>query len=81
MTTPDKPASPLNDSAKCGEAAAPFIPRWGMSFACVLPKGHKGEHQQGGNCFAHGEYVGAQCPKWPECVKGAVPPTAPGDKL
>jgi hypothetical protein len=57
---------------KCGEPAASFIPRWGMSWACVLPKGHEGDHEgdheRGGNCFKHGEYVGANCPKWPDCV-------------
>lgn len=54
---------------KCGQPAAPFIPRWGMSFSCALPKGHKGDHQQGGNCFAHGEYIGKQCPQWPSCAQ------------
>lgn len=53
---------------KCGEPAASFIPRWGMSFACALPKGHTGDHQQGGKCFAHGEYIGTKCPQWPSCV-------------
>lgn len=53
---------------KCNEPAAPFIPRWGMSFACALPKGHEGEHKQGGNCFKHGRYIGAKCPHWPDCV-------------
>lgn len=46
----------------CGEPAASFIPRWGMSFACVLPKGHEGVHQRGGACVKHGEYVGEKCP-------------------
>ena len=36
--------------------------------ACVLPKGHTGEHRGGGNCFRHGEYVGNQCPQWPDCI-------------
>lgn len=62
---------------KCGQAAASFIPRWGWSFACVLPKGHEGEHKQGGNCIKHGEYVGPQCPQWPDCVT----PEPPGEKV
>jgi hypothetical protein len=67
----------MSDERKCGEPAASFIPRWGWSFACVLPKGHEGEHRQGGNCIKHGEYIGAQCPQWPECVK----PEPPSDKV
>lgn len=61
---------------KCGQPAAPFIPRWGMSFACVLPKGHEGEHKRGGNCFKHGEYVGEECPKWPGCIPDYATPIA-----
>lgn len=57
---------------KCGAPAASLIPRWGMSFACVLPKGHEGEHRQGGNCFKHGEYVGDKCPQWPRCIPNAA---------
>lgn len=53
---------------KCGKPAASFIPRWGWSFACVLPVGHDGPHQQGGNCFKHGEYIGKECPWWPKCT-------------
>jgi hypothetical protein len=60
-------AQPKQPTEKCNQPAAPLIPRWGMSFACVLPKGHEGDHQQGGDCFVHGEYVGSQCPKWPKC--------------
>ena len=56
------------DNEKCGAPAASFIPRWGMSFVCVLPKGHEGEHQQGGACYKHGEYVGKLCPHWPDCI-------------
>jgi hypothetical protein len=59
---------------KCGKPAAPYIPRWGMSFACVLPVGHEGEHRQGGTCFAHGEYVGTECPEWPNCIEGIAKP-------
>lgn len=48
---------------RCGERAEPLIPRWGQYWACVLPKGHEGEHRGGGNCFTHGEYVGVKgCP-------------------
>lgn len=57
---------------KCGAPAASLIPRWGMSFACVLPKGHEGEHRQGGTCFKHGEYVGDKCPQWPRCIPNAI---------
>lgn len=57
---------------KCGAPAASLIPRWGMSFACVLPKGHEGEHRQGGTCFKHGEYVGDKCPQWPNCIPNAT---------
>jgi hypothetical protein len=24
---------------------------------------------RGGNCKAHGPYIGNECPKWPDCVK------------
>lgn len=58
------------DAEKCGLPAASFIPRQGLSFSCVLPKGHEGEHQQGGTCFKHGAYVGRQCPSFPDCVLG-----------
>lgn len=66
---------------KCGERAQAFIPRWGMSWACVLPKGHGGEHQRGGTCFAHGDYVGERCPSWPSCVEGAAPAPPPPDVI
>lgn len=56
------------EDGKCGQRAEPIVPRLGISYACVLPKGHTGEHRGGGDCFAHGEYVGKQCPKWPECI-------------
>jgi hypothetical protein len=59
---------------KCGQPATSFIPRWGMSFACVLPKGHGGDHQRGGYCLKHGEYIGEKCPQWPNCIQGL--PTA-----
>jgi len=56
---------------RCGEPAGHLIA--GASwFACVLPKGHAGEHRRGGNCFKHGEYVGDQCPKWPACIPIAL---------
>lgn len=58
----------MSDPRLCGAPAAPFIPRWGMSWACVLPDGHEGAHQRGGACFKHGAYVGAQCPKFPDCA-------------
>lgn len=41
----------------CGKPAAPFIPRWGSWFACMLPPGHEGSCQPGGNCVAHGPYL------------------------
>jgi len=59
---------PAQTTEKCGAPAAPFIPRRGMSWACVLPKGHDGEHLRGGSCFKHGEYIGENCPKWPDCT-------------
>ena len=75
-------------SARCGEPAGSLIA--GASwFACVLPKGHAPDtsiqnvngHRRGGNCFAHGEYVGNECPKWPNCIKdqfkSASPPENP----
>jgi hypothetical protein len=52
---------------RCGEPAGHLIA--GASwFACVLAKGHEGEHRRGGNCFKHGEYVGNECPRWPDCI-------------
>ena len=63
-TQPPPPTASFRTS--CGEPAGHLIA--GASwFACVLPKGHSGEHQRGGNCFKHGEYVGNQCPHWPNC--------------
>ena len=65
----------MSETDKCGEYAAGFIPRWGYSFSCVLPKGHDGEHRAGGTCIKHGPYImdhqeeSPQCPKWPDCVK------------
>jgi len=59
----------------CGEFAASFIPRWGQSFCCVLPKGHEGDHRAGGTCFAHGPYEMEKfgqvpnCPQWPKCIE------------
>jgi len=58
---------------KCGKPAASLIPRWGMSWACVLDKGHEGECAPGGNCVKHGPYVckpneQPKCPQWPDCV-------------
>jgi hypothetical protein len=53
---------------KCGQPAGSLIPRLGMSLACVLEKGHEGDCQPGGNCVKHGEYVGRQCPEWPDCA-------------
>jgi hypothetical protein len=73
------PEAPAAKDEKCGQPAAPFIPRWGMSFACVLPKGHVvGEHKQGGSCVVHGDYVGDKCPNWPMCTNPA--PAAPKEK-
>lgn len=70
---------------KCGEPTASFIPRWGMYFLCVLPKGHEGEHKRGGICFKHGEYVGEKCPQWPDCstavsTENSAPVSAPAEK-
>lgn len=61
-----------NAPEKCGERAAPLVPRWGWWFACVLPKGHEGEHKQGGSCNIHGPYVGERCPHWPDCAELAI---------
>jgi len=64
----------MSDTEKCGEFAASFIPRFGWFHACVLDKGHDGEHLAGGTCLKHGPYIMAhfgehpQCPKWPDCV-------------
>ena len=68
------------EGARCGESAGHLVA--GASyFACVLPKGHEGEHRRGGTCFAHGEYVGNQCPEWPKCItaleRTAQSPVAP----
>lgn len=66
----------LCSDAACGQFAAPFIPREGTFFSCVLHRTHKGEHRAGGTCFVHGAYVmehfgqPPQCPKWPECIGG-----------
>jgi len=59
-------------SNKCGKPAGSMIPRLGMSYACVLDKGHSEPCMRGGNCFKHGEYIGNQCPKWPDCIQSAV---------
>jgi hypothetical protein len=68
----------MEPTEKCGEFAASFIPRWGMYFTCVLPKGHDGgpeSHRAGGKCKKHGEYVmehfgeAPRCPQWPDCTK------------
>lgn len=58
----------MSQSDRCGKPAAPFIPRWGMAFACVLPKRHEGECRRGGTCSKHGDYVGDKCPKFDEDV-------------
>jgi hypothetical protein len=58
----------------CGKPAASLTPF--TAFACVLDEGHEEECRPGGNCVAHGPYVGSpnvppQCPRWPDCIKGA----------
>lgn len=58
--------------ANCGKAAASLTPF--TAFACVLEDGHEGECTPGGNCVAHGLYVGEpnvppQCPRWPLCAR------------
>jgi hypothetical protein len=58
-----------SNNKRCNKPAAPFIPRWGMYWACALEEGHEGECMPGGTCYAHGEYIGMQCPKFPECYK------------
>ena len=69
MSNTDFPFGYNLPAKKCGKPAKPFVPRWGMSFACVLDKDHEGDCRPGGTCFKHGPYVGDQCPQWPECVK------------
>ena len=70
----------------CGEFAASFIPREGMYFTCVLPKGHDGEHRAGGTCVAHGPYVmehTGEPPRCPhpvrECAWGAIMAATAGE--
>lgn len=58
---------------QCNKPAKPFVPRWGISFACVLPQNHEGPCAHGGTCYKHGPYVGDKCPEWPNCT----PPTSP----
>jgi hypothetical protein len=58
----------MTSEARCGKPARAMIPRWGMYFACVLGGDHVGDCMPGGKCYAHGEYVGNQCPKWPGCI-------------
>ena len=41
----------------CGKAAETLI-AGGVTYSCVLPKGHEGPHRGGGRCFRHGNYVG-----------------------
>jgi len=71
--------APQGEGQVCHMAAGHLIA--GASwFACILPKGHAPSihpdaingHVRGGICVTHGEYIGAQCPKWPECIKGAA---------
>lgn len=64
--------APEAPAEKCGKPAASFIPCWGMSFACVRPKGHEGDCRQGGTCVKHGEYFGERCPLWPSCIEDFV---------
>lgn len=79
--SPPEPAKPVSD--QCGKAAFPLI-AGGAHFACVLPPGHSGVHQPGGNCFTHGEYVSEankppRCPKCnPEPAKSDPAPTLDG---
>lgn len=69
-------AEPAPTEDRCLEFAGHLIAGT-SSFACVLPKGHEPSthpdaingHVRGGKCTAHGEYVGAQCPKWPACIQ------------
>ncbi len=64
----DKPASPITPT--CGKPAASLIPRWGMSYACVLPPTHEGPCKPGGDCIAHGRYTAEEDgpPQCPKCV-------------
>jgi len=50
----------------CGAPVGTLTPF--HAYCCVMSKGHEGEHQRGGDCIAHGEYIGEQCPQWPQCV-------------
>ena len=58
----------MPERPKCGKPAASMIPRLGMYHACVLDKGHKGDCERGGTCFAHGTYLGEKCLHWPACT-------------
>jgi hypothetical protein len=39
---------------QCGKPAKAFLPREGISFACVLAQNHDGPCAHGGTCFKHG---------------------------
>lgn len=59
----EEPELSVTPEEACGANAGPFIARWGMSFSCVLKKGHAGEHKKGGRCFTHGPFLGERCAK------------------
>lgn len=70
--TPDTPQQlefDFGEKEKCGKCAEALIPRWGMYRPCEKPRGHFGECVPGGECFAHGYYLGYNCPYYPKCIE------------
>ena len=58
----------MSERKICGEPAAPMYPARGLSYACVLDPGHQGDHERGGTCGRHGDYIGEHCPGHPNCL-------------
>lgn len=78
MTPNHQQAAEGVNREKCGKPAESMIPKLGISRACVLDKGHAGDCRGGGTCLKHGEYVGPQCPQWPDCCKPPFPEPSAG---
>ena len=73
--------APASTPELCHKATKYHLIAGASSYACMLPKGHKGECQPGGNCFKHGPYVGTtQCPQWPKCME-SYPPESTSVKM